>query len=73
MFIRAVFSRRRTQSMTGVDSTLPNDRPAGLSQKQDDDLHSPVRIIHKEQDSIAAFCLNKVCCLEQMQKQLRYA
>ncbi|XP_045511959.1 dmX-like protein 2 isoform X5 [Pieris brassicae] len=56
VFIRAVFSRRRTQSISGETAPL-TDRPVT---KQDDDLHSPVRIIHKEQDSIAAFCLNKV-------------
>ncbi|XP_032514293.2 dmX-like protein 2 isoform X1 [Danaus plexippus] len=49
VFIRAVFSRRRTCSES-------HER----APRKDDDLHSPVRIIHKEQDSIAAFCLNRV-------------
>ncbi|XP_039758479.1 dmX-like protein 2 isoform X1 [Pararge aegeria] len=61
VFIRAVFSRRRTQSMS---AEVHADGRAGCiphqTRVQDDDLHSPVRIIHKEQDSIAAFCLNRV-------------
>ncbi|XP_052742471.1 dmX-like protein 2 isoform X1 [Bicyclus anynana] len=63
VFIRAVFSRRRTQSL----SAEVTDGRAGCmphqTRPQDDDLHSPVRIIHKEQDSIAAFCLNRVSIL----------
>ncbi|XP_037292444.1 dmX-like protein 2 isoform X2 [Manduca sexta] len=31
-----------------------------LQRLREAELHNPVRIIHKEQDSIAAFCLNKV-------------
>ncbi|XP_045775741.1 dmX-like protein 2 isoform X3 [Maniola jurtina] len=61
VFIRAVFSRRRTQSLSaeahadGRAGCIPHQ-----TKLQDDELHSPVRIIHKEQDSIAAFCLNRV-------------
>ncbi|XP_034833507.1 dmX-like protein 2 isoform X4 [Maniola hyperantus] len=61
VFIRAVFSRRRTQSLSaeahadGRAGCIPHQ-----TRVQDDELHSPVRIIHKEQDSIAAFCLNRV-------------
>ncbi|XP_045501506.1 dmX-like protein 2 [Colias croceus] len=54
IFIRAVFSRRRTQS------TCEPAADGRTVTRHDDELHSPVRIIHKEQDSIAAFCLNKV-------------
>ncbi|KAF4524386.1 hypothetical protein B566_EDAN009302, partial [Ephemera danica] len=58
-FIRAVFGKRRslTQLLAGetapppVDTTAPTHHPA---------LPEPVRIIHKEQDSISAFCLNEV-------------
>ncbi|XP_026493459.2 dmX-like protein 2 isoform X2 [Vanessa tameamea] len=48
VFIRAVFSRRRA---AGEARSAP---------ARADDEHGPVRIIHKEQDSIAAFCLNRV-------------
>ncbi|CAH0558785.1 unnamed protein product [Brassicogethes aeneus] len=48
IFIRAVFGKRR--SLTAMDDVLPNPEPA----------LEPVRIIHKEQDSIAAFSLNQV-------------
>ncbi|KAI8434147.1 hypothetical protein MSG28_012272 [Choristoneura fumiferana] len=49
IFIRAVFSRRRAQSVAdGGGEPRAGQPPRG------DDLHSPVRIIHKEQDSIAA-------------------
>lgn len=48
IFIRAVFGKRRSFSM--IDEVLPSPEPA----------IEPVRIIHKEQDSIAAFSLNQV-------------
>ncbi|CAH2982214.1 unnamed protein product [Chilo suppressalis] len=64
LFIRAVFSRRRTQSMctTGTGGGTGGESRVGCvpNQRRDDDMYSPVRIIHKEQDSIAAFCLNRV-------------
>ncbi|XP_063894834.1 dmX-like protein 2 isoform X4 [Helicoverpa armigera] len=62
LFIRAVFSRRRTQSVT-AETIAAEARGGCIPQQQRDrdlELHNPVRIIHKEQDSIAAFCLNKV-------------
>ncbi|XP_026326146.1 dmX-like protein 2 isoform X9 [Hyposmocoma kahamanoa] len=61
VFIRAVFSRRRTQSMT-IEPGAVEARGSCIphQQRRDDELHNPVRIIHKEQDSIAAFCLNRV-------------
>ncbi|XP_049871334.1 dmX-like protein 2 isoform X2 [Pectinophora gossypiella] len=60
IFIRAVFSRRRTQSMS-VEAAGGEGRGGCIpQQRRDDETHSPVRIIHKEQDSIAAFCLNRV-------------
>ncbi|KAG5878732.1 hypothetical protein JTB14_000166 [Gonioctena quinquepunctata] len=49
VFIRAVFGKRRFSG--GMDENLPQPEPAVLE---------PVRIIHKEHDSIAAFCLNQV-------------
>ncbi|KAJ8957603.1 hypothetical protein NQ314_006529 [Rhamnusium bicolor] len=48
IFIRAVFGKRRSSGV--LDEVLPHPEPAALE---------PVRIIHKEQDSIAAFCLNQ--------------
>lgn len=62
LFIRAVFSRRRTQSVTAETMAGETRASYTLQQSRDRDmeLHNPVRIIHKEQDSIAAFCLNKV-------------
>lgn len=68
VFIRAVFSRRRAQSVA-TEAGAAGGGGAGGGEarggcvpqpRADDDLHSPVRIIHKEQDSIAAFCLNRV-------------
>lgn len=49
IFIRAVFGKRRSSG--ALDEVLPHTEPADLE---------PVRIIHKDQDSIAAFCLNQV-------------
>ncbi|XP_068622766.1 dmX-like protein 2 [Battus philenor] len=67
IFIRAVFSRRRAQSLSVEAANATAGAGAGEAragcvpqQRADDDMHSPVRIIHKEQDSIAAFCLNRV-------------
>nr|CAH7714409.1 unnamed protein product [Callosobruchus chinensis] len=48
IFIRAVFGKRRSSSV--LEDALPAPEPAAIE---------PVRIIHKEQDSIAAFCLNQ--------------
>ncbi|KAL0821029.1 hypothetical protein ABMA28_005673 [Loxostege sticticalis] len=62
LFIRAVFSRRRTQSVTVTDGVPGGEARPGCipHQRRDEEMYSPVRIIHKEQDSIAAFCLNRV-------------
>ncbi|XP_057663826.1 dmX-like protein 1 isoform X3 [Diorhabda carinulata] len=49
IFIRAVFGKRRSSGT--IEEVLPYLEPPILE---------PVRIIHKEQDSIAAFCLNQV-------------
>ncbi|XP_044259843.1 dmX-like protein 2 isoform X7 [Tribolium madens] len=49
IFIRAVFGKRR--SLSALEEELPHPEPAAPE---------PVRIIHKEQDSIAAFSLNQV-------------
>lgn len=64
VFIRAVFSRRKPGSsgIPGGASEIdgegnPNCLPNSTHSSQD--LQNPVRIIHKEQDSIAAFCLNR--------------
>ncbi|XP_041980851.1 dmX-like protein 2 isoform X4 [Aricia agestis] len=59
VFIKAVFSRRRAQSVS-VDAVDEKSGCVPHARSRPDDLHSPVRIIHKEQDSIAAFCLNRV-------------
>ncbi|XP_052752135.1 dmX-like protein 1 isoform X3 [Galleria mellonella] len=65
LFIRAVFSRRRAVSTSQSDGAAGGGGGSGGSgcvphPRRDDSLQSPVRIIHKEQDSIAAFCLNRV-------------
>lgn len=49
IFIRAVFGKRR--SSNSIDGDDPQPEPP---------VQEPVRIIHKEQDSIAAFSLNQV-------------
>ncbi|XP_072393097.1 dmX-like protein 2 isoform X1 [Diabrotica undecimpunctata] len=49
IFIRAVFGKRRSSG--AVEEILPHPEPTVLE---------PVRIIHKEQDSISAFSLNQV-------------
>lgn len=50
IFIRAVFGKRKASGI--IEDVLPHPEPAAIE---------PVRIIHKDQDSIAAFCLNQVC------------
>ncbi|XP_045469484.1 dmX-like protein 2 isoform X5 [Harmonia axyridis] len=49
IFIRAVFGKRR--SSNSIDGDSPQPEPP---------VQEPVRIIHKEQDSIASFSLNQV-------------
>lgn len=56
VFIRSVFGKRRSVSCTLDDgSPITADGTA-----ENPALSEPVRIIHKEQDSIAAFSLNQV-------------
>lgn len=62
IFIRAVFGKRRSVSST-VDTPSATDGGKVTEDKGSDvgtSLPEPVRIIHKEQDSISAFCLNQV-------------
>lgn len=66
IFIRAVFGKRR--SLTSILDPSGGDsltRGTSGEDKGSDSgttsLPEPVRIIHKEQDSISAFCLNQVC------------
>ena len=54
---RCVFGKRRTQSVVDLPISPVTDKPGG---EQVQNLAEPVRIIHKEQDSISAFCLNNV-------------
>lgn len=65
IFIRCVFGKKRSVSTVldgpSYDNTKGEERPDSSN------LPEPVRIIHKEQDSISAFCLNQVslyhtCC-----------
>ncbi|XP_053977801.1 dmX-like protein 2 isoform X6 [Hylaeus volcanicus] len=67
IFIRAVFGKRRSLSsilesnQTAIDNlnrgTTAEDKGSDSGTTS---LPEPVRIIHKEQDSISAFCLNQV-------------
>ena len=68
IFIRAVFGKRRSlSSILDTSGGDNNTRGANGEDKGSDSgttsLPEPVRIIHKEQDSISAFCLNQVSLL----------
>ncbi|XP_044020160.1 dmX-like protein 2 isoform X2 [Aphidius gifuensis] len=69
IFIRAVFGKRRSLSsildnQMGIDSTTRGGGGTGEDKTSENgattNIPEPVRIIHKEQDSISAFCLNQV-------------
>ncbi|XP_077255779.1 rabconnectin-3 alpha isoform X4 [Temnothorax americanus] len=66
IFIRAVFGKRRSMSTileSGQSVVDGVHRGTGEDKGSDSgttSLPEPVRIIHKEQDSISAFCLNQV-------------
>ncbi|XP_076387678.1 rabconnectin-3 alpha isoform X3 [Megachile rotundata] len=66
IFIRAVFGKRRCLSsiLDNNQTTIDNLNRGTTDDKGSDSgttsLPEPVRIIHKEQDSISAFCLNQV-------------
>ncbi|XP_070155557.1 dmX-like protein 2 isoform X5 [Polyergus mexicanus] len=66
IFIRAVFGKRRSLStilesnQSVVDSVHRGTGEDKGSDSGTTSLPEPVRIIHKEQDSISAFCLNQV-------------
>lgn len=61
LFILSIFSR---QSRAAGTSSLPimsqEVKSCTGSETPNQQLPDPVRIIHKEQDSISAFCLNLV-------------
>ena len=64
IFIRAVFGKRRSLSSiletnSGAENVTKGSGGEG-SDSGTNSLPEPVRIIHKEQDSISAFCLNQV-------------
>nr|CAD7199839.1 unnamed protein product [Timema douglasi] len=63
IFIRAVFGKRRSVT-SGADTLVDNVKVTSAEDKVSSEpsvaLPEPVRIIHKEQDSITAFCLNQV-------------
>ena len=68
IFIRAVFGKRRSMSsiLDSSGDSLTKGANSGEDKGSDSgtaSLPEPVRIIHKEQDSISAFCLNQVCIL----------
>ncbi|PSN54280.1 DmX-like protein 2 [Blattella germanica] len=62
IFIRAVFGKRRSLSsmMETPSMTDGMKMPEDKGSDSGTSLPEPVRIIHKEQDSISAFCLNQV-------------
>ncbi|XP_020293117.1 dmX-like protein 2 isoform X3 [Pseudomyrmex gracilis] len=66
IFIRAVFGKRRSLStilesnQSAVDGVHRGTGEDKGSDSGTTSLPEPVRIIHKEQDSISAFCLNQV-------------
>jgi hypothetical protein len=67
IFIRAVFGKRRslcsildTNHNGGDNNTRGTNSAEDKGSDSGTSLPEPVRIIHKEQDSISAFCLNQV-------------
>ncbi|KAL7295893.1 hypothetical protein TKK_0010937 [Trichogramma kaykai] len=65
IFIRAVFGKRRSLSSILDANSGGDSQTRGSGEDKGSDsgtqiLPEPVRIIHKEQDSISAFCLNQV-------------
>ncbi|XP_011258519.2 dmX-like protein 2 isoform X5 [Camponotus floridanus] len=66
IFIRAVFGKRRSLStILESNQSVVDGVHRGTGEDKGSDsgttsLPEPVRIIHKEQDSISAFCLNQV-------------
>ncbi|KAJ8668951.1 hypothetical protein QAD02_000210 [Eretmocerus hayati] len=64
IFIRAVFGKRRSvasmlDTHNGIDGLTRGASEDKGSDSGTTSLPEPVRIIHKEQDSISAFCLNQ--------------
>lgn len=66
IFIRSVFGKRRSlSSVIESNQSVVDGMSRGTGEDKGSDsgnnsLPEPVRIIHKEQDSISAFCLNQV-------------
>lgn len=63
IFIRSVFGKRRSMiSSTDIINVIDNTRASEERTSDISSLPELVKIIHKEQDSISAFCLNQVRC-----------
>ncbi|KAI5722049.1 hypothetical protein M8J76_002899 [Diaphorina citri] len=63
VFIRCVFGKQRTGTIASALNNNPHqeeDRTLSDNSHAHSNLPEPVRIIHKEHDSISAFCLNQV-------------
>ncbi|KAK6643958.1 hypothetical protein RUM43_000223 [Polyplax serrata] len=64
IFIRCVFGKKRSLSTlldsTSYDTMKTNGGEEKRGENSGLSLPEPVRIIHKDQDSISAFCLNQV-------------
>lgn len=65
LFIRSIFSRQPRAAGSSTLTTTMNQevKSCSGSETPNHQLLDPVRIIHKEQDSISAFCLNLVFIL----------
>lgn len=61
LFIRSIFSRQPRAAGNSTLSTMNQEvKSCSGTETPSQHLPDPVRIIHKEQDSISAFCLNLV-------------
>jgi len=61
LFIRSIFSRQtRAPGSSSLPPMSQEVKSCTGSETPNQQLPDPVRIIHKEQDSISAFCLNLV-------------
>ena len=67
-FVRFVFGKRRPEDTTSlwemsVDARLMNKGDTNEDDEEEQMPIGPVRIVHKEHESISAFCINQVGCI----------
>lgn len=71
LFVKCVFGKRpHSKSGDSRSDDGTSVQPPTTGQHNHIAVAEPVRIIHKDQDQISAFCLNQVCIIKSFLKHM---